>query len=69
MKKLIIIAFCTLLTFSYCSTEFIDRPSETDLVADNFFSSEEDIQLALNGIYSSLQSYNDDKLVVTYPYL
>lgn len=54
MKK-IIIAICILLTFSYCSSEFIERPSENGLSAENFFSSEDDIKLALNGIYSSLQ--------------
>ena len=54
MRNLIFI-ICLVLTFSNCSTEFIERSSDNSLTASNFFKSEEDIQLALNGIYSSLQ--------------
>ena len=55
MKKIIFI-ICILLTFSNCSEDFIERPSLNELTADNFFKSEEDIILALNGVYSALQS-------------
>jgi hypothetical protein len=54
MRNLIIVV-CIVLAFSNCSSEFIERTSENDLSANNFFNSEENVQLALNGIYSSLQ--------------
>ncbi|MFK8061359.1 MAG: RagB/SusD family nutrient uptake outer membrane protein [Polaribacter sp.] len=54
MKKIIII-ICIVIGFSNCSTDFVERTSENDLSADNFFQSEGDVFLALNGIYSSLQ--------------
>lgn len=55
MKK-IVITICILVIFSNCSDDYLNRPSETQLSADTFFKSEEDVFLALNGVYSALQS-------------
>lgn len=54
MKKIVIL-ICLILVFSNCSSDFINTPSKNDLDSGNFFKTEQDVLLALNGIYSSLQ--------------
>jgi len=51
----IILSFLLITTFG-CSDDFLDRPSLSQIAEDNFWQSEEDAFLALNGLYSNLQS-------------
>lgn len=55
MKKIIIL-FCITLTVTNCSDDFIRRSSLTQIAENNFWQSEEDAFLALNGVYSTLQN-------------
>jgi len=55
MKK-IFVALVILLAISSCSDDFIRRSSLTNIAENNFWQSEEDAFLALNGVYSTLQS-------------
>jgi hypothetical protein len=58
MKRIILalLATLTLFTLSNCSGDFLDRPSLTQIAEDNFWKSEADAFLALNAVYSTLQS-------------
>ncbi len=51
----LILSFVLIATIS-CSEDFLDRPSLSQIAEDNFWQSEEDAFLALNGLYSNLQS-------------
>lgn len=53
MKKI----FILLLTCSFvgCSKDFVERESLTQIAKENFWKSEQDAQLAINGIYDALQ--------------
>jgi len=53
MKKLFIISFALALTS--CSKSFLDRTSLTSLSAGNFWKTEQDAFLAINGVYDVLQ--------------
>jgi hypothetical protein len=55
MKKSIV---AILITFSLisCNDDFLDRASLTQIAENNFWTSEADAFLALNGVYSALQS-------------
>lgn len=55
MKK-IVITLCVLLAVTSCSDDFIRRSSLTQIAENNFWQSEQDAFLALNGVYSTLQS-------------
>lgn len=55
MKK-IIIAISIALTLTNCSDDFIDKASLTQIAENNFWTSESDAFLALNAVYSTLQS-------------
>ena len=55
MKQIIIAIFITLVVTS-CNDDFIQRSSLTDVAENNFWQSEDDAFLALNGVYSVLQS-------------
>ncbi len=55
MKK-IILAICIALTFTNCNNEYLETPSLTQIAEGNFWKSEKDAFLALNGVYSTLQS-------------
>ena len=55
MKKIFFALFLT-LTLSQCSDDFLDRSSPTQIAEDNFWTSESDAFLALNAVYSTLQS-------------
>jgi len=55
MKK-IYIALAVVLMISGCSDDFIRRSSLTQIAENNFWQSEQDAFLALNGVYSTLQS-------------
>lgn len=55
MKK-IIFTFLVILTFSQCKDDFLDRSSLTQIAENNFWTSEADAFLALNAVYSTLQS-------------
>lgn len=47
---------CIAFTVTSCSDDFIRRSSLTQIAENNFWQSEADAFLALNGVYSSLQS-------------
>ena len=53
MKKFIIILIA--FSFAGCSKDFTERESLTQIAKDNFWKSEADAQLAINGIYDALQ--------------
>ncbi|MGZ0014783.1 RagB/SusD family nutrient uptake outer membrane protein [Yeosuana sp. AK3] len=55
MKK-ILLTICIAITFYNCTKDFITRSSLTQIAEDNFWKSEQDAFLALNGVYSTLQS-------------
>lgn len=55
MKK-IFLAFVALLAFTRCNDDFLELSSPTQIAEDNFWTSESDAYLALNAVYSSLQS-------------
>ena len=50
-----ILTFVLITTMS-CSEDFLDRPSLSQIAEDNFWQSEDDAFLAINGMYSNLQS-------------
>lgn len=54
MKKLIIICLFT-VSLSSCSKTFLDRSSLTQIGQDNFWKTEQDALLGINGIYNVLQ--------------
>lgn len=53
MKKLFIILLS--MTLLQCSNDFLDRSSLTQIAENNFWASESDAFLALNGVYAVLQ--------------
>lgn len=55
MKK-ILFTIGIALALSNCTKDYITRSSLTQIAEDNFWQSEEDAFLALNGVYSALQS-------------
>ncbi|PHS01776.1 MAG: RagB/SusD family nutrient uptake outer membrane protein [Leeuwenhoekiella sp.] len=55
MKK-IFIAFIIVLTTTNCSQDYLQRESLTQIAEGNFWQSEADAFLALNAVYSTLQS-------------
>ena len=55
MKKIIVV-ICMALTVMSCSDDFIIKDSLTQIADENFWKSESDAFLALNGVYSALQS-------------
>lgn len=55
MKKIFII-FLISVGFVNCSDDYVSRNSLTDIAEGNFWQSESDAFLALNGVYASLQS-------------
>ncbi|GAA4809817.1 RagB/SusD family nutrient uptake outer membrane protein [Litoribaculum gwangyangense] len=54
MKK-ILLTICIAITFYNCTQDYITRSSLTQIAEDNFWKSEQDAFLALNGVYSALQ--------------
>tara|TARA_B100000809_G_scaffold193813_2_gene192889 strand:+ start:2814 stop:4364 length:1551 start_codon:yes stop_codon:yes gene_type:complete len=57
MKKIkIVLIICFTLTLTNCSDDFLELSSPTQIAEDNFWQSEADAFLALNGVYSSLQA-------------
>lgn len=55
MKKLILLILIA-TTLANCSEDYLERSSLTSIAEDNFWQSESDAFLALNGVYSTLQS-------------
>lgn len=55
MKKLLSLLGLSLLLSTGCDKEFLEKQPKTDLSADNFYQTEADAQLALNGAYHGLQ--------------
>ena len=55
MKKIISILTIVLI-FTSCSNDFLEQSSRTQIAENNFWKSESDAFLALNGVYSVLQS-------------
>lgn len=56
MKKILITVIGLQLLFTGCSESFLDRHSLTQLASDNFWQSEKDALLGINGIYDVLQT-------------
>ncbi|MEL7123234.1 MAG: RagB/SusD family nutrient uptake outer membrane protein [Bacteroidota bacterium] len=56
--KRIILSLIIIFTFTQCSDDFLERSSPTQIAEDNFWTSESDAFLALNAVYSTLQSRN-----------
>ncbi|WP_242116872.1 RagB/SusD family nutrient uptake outer membrane protein [Aestuariivivens sediminicola] len=54
MKKILILV-CIAFTINSCTDDYISRSSLTQIAEDNFWQSEQDAFLALNGVYSALQ--------------
>jgi hypothetical protein len=50
------LAFLAALTLTNCQGDFLELSSPTQIAEDNFWQSESDAFLALNAVYSSLQS-------------
>ncbi|MCL6258261.1 RagB/SusD family nutrient uptake outer membrane protein [Aquiflexum sp. TKW24L] len=55
MKNFRYITLIVLLAFSACTEDYLDRGSLTELASGNFWQSESDAQLGVNGIYAALQ--------------
>lgn len=55
MKKISALLIVVLITLG-CNDEFLDRASETQIAEDNFWQTESDAYLALNGVYTVLQA-------------
>jgi starch-binding outer membrane protein, SusD/RagB family len=51
-----ILALFIVLSMTNCTDSFLDRSSLTQIAEDNFWKSESDAYLALNSVYSTLQS-------------
>ena len=56
MKKYVLSLLLVSIVFASCDEDFLDTPSLTQISAGNGFSSADDAYLAINGVYSSLQS-------------
>jgi hypothetical protein len=56
MRKLGFVLLVSLLFFTTCKEDFLVRPSLTQPGGDQPFTSSNDVNLALNGVYSVLQS-------------
>ncbi len=53
MKKVFNISILMVLALvSSCNDDFLERLPETEIVADNFFNTEEDLSIYINGLYS-----------------
>ena len=53
MRKILILSF--FIIFSSCSKDFLEQPSLTNLASENFWKTEQDAFLAINGVYDVLQ--------------
>jgi len=59
MKKYTLIpALCIAVCFSSCKKEFLQQTNPNAVIVDNYFKSENDVLLAVNGAYQSLRSSN-----------
>lgn len=52
MRKVYIIICIVTLAFTGCSDDFLNTPPQTQIVKENYFTSEEHLQLYLNGLHS-----------------
>lgn len=55
MKKITLL-ICIVFTVASCNNDYLETPSLTQIAEGNFWQSEADAFLALNGVYSTLQS-------------
>ncbi|WP_445738272.1 RagB/SusD family nutrient uptake outer membrane protein [Mariniflexile sp.] len=55
MKK-ILLAICIVFTVTNCNNDYLETASLTQIAEGNFWQSEADAFLALNGVYSALQN-------------
>lgn len=53
--KNILLLICVVFTVTSCNNDYLETPSLTQIAEGNFWQSEADAFLALNGVYSSLQ--------------
>lgn len=56
MKKNIFLVFIGLIALSACKKDFLDQKSPNLVTVDQFFTSPNDVLLAVNGVYQSLRS-------------
>ena len=56
MKRLLLYSLVTLILFNGCSKNYLDVLPEDKITSANFWQSESDVKLALNGIYSVLRN-------------
>lgn len=63
MKKLKYIFLFTLIGLVACDDEFLDVVPETSIGAENFFNTEEDLQIYINSLYNfpGVGNYNADR--------
>lgn len=53
MKKILSLSLLfTLTLLSSCNNDFLDRLPETEIAVDNFFNTEEDLSIYINGLYN-----------------
>lgn len=59
MKKSIYIIFAGLICLSACKKDFLQQNSPNAVTVDQFFTTPNDVLLAVNGVYASLRSGNN----------
>ncbi|SFW71492.1 Starch-binding associating with outer membrane [Sinomicrobium oceani] len=64
MKKIYILPLLAATLFFSCTNE-LDQNPVSDIGSENFYRDEDDFEQAINGIYSSLQTYPDHQLVLS----
>ncbi|WP_268225251.1 RagB/SusD family nutrient uptake outer membrane protein [Sinomicrobium oceani] len=64
MKKIYILPLLGATLFFSCTNE-LDQNPVSDIGSENFYRDEDDFEQAINGIYSSLQTYPDHQLVLS----
>lgn len=59
MRKNIFIVFIGLISLSACKKDFLEQTDPNAITVDQFFTSPNDVLLAVNGVYQSLRSSNN----------
>lgn len=59
MKRNIFIVFIGLISLSACKKDFLEQTDPNAVTVDQFFTSPNDVLLAVNGVYQSLRSGNN----------
>ncbi len=58
MKKILYAILITALTLGSCRKDFLERPPLDELIGETFFTTEEQLLLALNGCYAYIKAKN-----------